>query len=139
MIALYPIKPEYTDRILSGEKTFELRKRLPKESLTYILIYSTTPVAQVVGYAKVLGVRQGNAISLWERYSSKLGISESDYFAYFKGSDKANALELSDVRKFVRPFSIKEISPELSVPQSFCYIDTKHFNRLRKRKTIKVC
>lgn len=138
MIALYPIKPIYTDRILSGEKTFELRKRLPKEVLTYILIYSTTPVAQVVGYAKVIGVKQGDAKSLWELYSSQFGISESEYFAYFEGSDKANALELMDVHKFVRPFSIKEISPQLTVPQSFCYIDKDHFKRLRKRKTIKV-
>jgi predicted transcriptional regulator len=138
MIALYPIKPVYADRILSGEKTFELRRRLPKERLTHILIYSTTPIGKVIGYAKVIGIKQDNVDSLWERYSKQFGISKLEYFSYFEGNDRANALELSDVRKFVRPFSIKEISPNLTVPQSFCYIEKEHFRRLQKRKAEKI-
>lgn len=138
MIVLYPIKPIYTDRILSGEKRFELRKRLPKEKPTYILIYSTAPVSQVVGYAKVTDVKKGDSKSLWNCYSKYFGISEQEYFSYFEGNIRANALELEDIRKFVRPFSIKDISPFISVPQSFCYVDKEVFNRLRKRKTIRI-
>ncbi len=138
MIALYPIKPIYTDKILSGEKTFELRRRLPKETLTYVLIYSTTPVGKVVGYAKVKGIKQDVAKSLWQQHSKSFGIDEADYFAYFDGCALASAIELDEVRQFVRPFSVTEITPDQTVPQSFCYVDKVHFSRLRKRKSIKV-
>lgn len=134
MIALYPIKPVYTDRIFSGEKTFELRRRLPKEKLSYILIYSTSPVSKVVGYARVKGIKTGSAHDLWSSHHQSFGISKEDYFSYFNGCKSANAIELTEVKSFIRPFSISDISKDLSVPQSFCYIEKSLFSKVRRRK-----
>lgn len=138
MIALYPIKPVYTDRIFSGEKTFELRRRLPKEDLSYILIYSTSPVSKVVGYARVKGIKTGPTDDLWISHHQKFGISKEDYFSYFNGCETAKAIELTEVKTFVRPFSISEISEDLSVPQSFCYIEKSLFSKVRRRKSANV-
>ena len=44
----YPIKPIYSERIMSGEKKYELRKRLPNNKINHILIYATTPVAKAM-------------------------------------------------------------------------------------------
>ena len=138
MIALYPIKPVYTDRILSGEKTYELRRRLPKEPLTHVLIYSTHPVGKVVGYAKVQGIVKGPAQQLWDMLQNKFGICKEDYFSYFDGCDEAKAIQFSEVRKFNRPFKLSEISEDLSVPQSFCYLDKDIFSKIRRRKNTRV-
>ncbi len=134
MIALYPIKPVYTEKILSGEKTYELRKRLPNPKTKYVVIYATYPTGKVVGYGEVKKFHKNTVEEIWELVSSNAGIDKDSYKKYFGDATQACAIEFSRIFKFVRPFSIKEIEGDLSVPQSFCYIGTHNFNRLRKRK-----
>ncbi|NOT83284.1 MAG: hypothetical protein HOP02_00580 [Methylococcaceae bacterium] len=135
MIVFYPIKPVYSKKILDGEKIYELRKRLPSKYFDYVLIYSTTPVAKVVAYAKVKAVHRKKTDELWEMVSTFSGINKEDYMSYFDGNDYACAIELEDIKRFKRPFDVKEISLLFKVPQSFCYINRKDFNRLKRRKT----
>jgi len=138
MIAFYPIKKKYTDKIMSGEKRCELRKRLPNSNLKYILIYATTPMARVIGYAEVKELHKNSVLNIWNRFSNIAGISRKDYFEYFSNNDTACLIELSRVYKFVRPFKVSEISEEFRVPQSFCYIDEDIFKRIKRRKVVKV-
>ena len=139
MIAFYPIKPVYSERILTGEKTYELRKRLPKLNVKYVLIYSTTPVARVVGYAKVKAFHKAPINELWTLVNEQAGICFQDYQEYFANNKDACAIELYEVRKFARPFIVSDIRDGFSVPQSYCYVDTKTFNRLKRRKSEAVC
>jgi predicted transcriptional regulator len=134
MIAFYPIKPIYSERIFSGEKTFELRKKLPNSDVAYIIVYSTVPVGKVVGYAKVKALHKKSLGELWDMVSRHAGISEQDYRAYFDGADCACAIEIESVKRFVRPFPVSEISSGFIIPQSFCYLDDAVFNRLKRRK-----
>ena len=136
MIVLYPIKPIYIDRILTGEKKYELRRRLPKENIRYVIFYSTFPIGKVVGYATVQGACKTDVNKLWLKVSESAGILKEDYLAYFDGTKEACAIEFGDVYKFVRPFSIEKISLNLSVPQSFCYIDKVDFRKIKRRKAI---
>lgn len=136
VIAFYPIKPIYSNKIIGGEKIYELRKQLPKFKLDYVLIYSTMPVGKVVGYARVENLHKKSVAEIWNMVSKNAGISKKDYFAYFKNVNDACAIELIDVRRFVRPFSVKEISSNFKVPQSFCYINENDFLRFKKRKFI---
>jgi len=135
MIAFYPIKPVYTERILSGEKRYELRKRLPNPDVRYILIYCTTPIAKVLAYAKVKAMHKEKVNDIWKLVSSFAGITEIDFREYFEGNDLACAIEFEYVRRFIRPFDVKEINPNFKVPQSFCYIQRQDFNRIKRRKT----
>jgi predicted transcriptional regulator len=134
MIAFYPIKPVYTEKILTGKKTYELRKCLPSPDVKYILIYSTTPVAKVVAYAKVKALLKEKINDMWDLVSSFSGIEESDFREYFEKNDFACAIEFEYVRRFVRPFNVNEISSGFRVPQSFCYIQKNDFNRIKRRK-----
>ncbi|MDT4288837.1 ASCH domain-containing protein [Methylomonas sp. MO1] len=133
-IAFYPIKPIYSSRILSGEKKYELRKRLPKNPFDYILIYATSPIGKVVGYAKVKMIHKNTVSDLWEMVSLHAGITKDDYINYFNNSEYAYAIELETVKRFTRPFDPKEINSFFSIPQSFCYISRNDFNRLKRRK-----
>lgn len=130
----YPIKPIYTERIMSGEKKYELRKRLPNNEIDYILIYSTTPVGKVVGYAQVKAVYKKSVHDIWDMVSPLAGISEEDYMDYFNGKENACAIELENVWKFKKPFSVKEINENFTVPQSFCYVKEEDFEKVKKRK-----
>lgn len=135
MIALYSIKPVYTDRIISGDKIFELRKRLPAKKLDYIVIYSSSPICKIVGYAEILGVHKNKVSSIWKLVSSSAGIAKKDYMEYFKGCDDAYAFELGKVIRFIRPFELNILKPGLVAPQSFSYVDDCDFKRIIKRKT----
>jgi predicted transcriptional regulator len=138
MIALYPIKPAYIEKILSGEKRFELRRKLPKHKVEFIVLYSTVPESQVVGYAKVKDVHKSTPDGLWSMVCASAGISRCDYDDYFSGTDYANAIELENVYRFVSSFDLKLLGEELSVPQSFCYLDKQVFKRIKRRKSVEV-
>lgn len=136
MIAFYPIKPVYTERILSGEKQFELRKRLPKPETKFAIIYATYPVGLVVGYAEIKGFHQSTVKQLWTKVSKASGIEKSDYLSYFGSNELACAIELDKVFRFKRPFKVGEIRQGFTVPQSFCYVDKTIFNRLKRRRKV---
>ena len=138
MIALYPIKPKYINRILAGEKKFELRKRLPRHKIKYVLLYSTNPVRKTVGYGEVKRLHEDTVPGIWSLVSGRAGIDRKSYYDYFADSTKAYAIEFKHIYKFARPFPVKEIAPDITVPQSFCYISGGDFARLKKRRAYAV-
>ena len=135
MIALYSIKPVYSDRIIRGDKIFELRKRLPASKLDYMVIYSSSPTCKIVGYAKILNVHKNKISSIWTLVSSSAGIAKKDYMEYFNDCDNAYAFELGKVKRFIRPFELSVLKPGLVAPQSFSYVNESDFKRIIKRKT----
>ncbi len=135
MIALYSIKPIYSNKIISGNKTYELRKKMPAKKIDYMLIYSSSPVSKVVGYAEVKGVHKNTVSEIWKFTSKYAGITKQAYEEYFKGYGDAYAIELGSIKKFTRPFAINEINPDYVAPQSFSYIDQNEFKRIIRRKT----
>jgi len=138
MIAFYPIKPVYIEKILKGEKRYELRRRLPRIKVEYVFLYATTPVCKVVGYAKVGDTFDEIKESLWQRIAAQAGVDESVYLSYFDGKENACALELLDVYRFLEPFHPNEIEDSFVVPQSFRYLEKKVFDRFKNRKSEKV-
>ena len=119
---LLSIKPEYVERILKGTKKFEYRKRLAKEEVDVIYIYSTAPEMKVVASVEVIDRVSGSPTALWESTKQFAGISRAKYREYFRGCKTAYAYKLGSVQVF-------DIGKELSdfgistAPQSFVYID----------------
>lgn len=52
-VALFSIHKRHADAILDGSKTIELRKRLPRQPVSHLLLYVTEPMARVVGVVEV--------------------------------------------------------------------------------------
>lgn len=50
---LLPMKPEYIKSIFNGSKRIVYRKRIPKYSITRIVVYSTSPVKAIIGEIEV--------------------------------------------------------------------------------------
>lgn len=127
---LLSIKPEYVQRILTGEKKFEFRKRLANKPVDTIVIYATSPVMKIVGEVKVKGVHEKAPSVLWEQTKKNAGITRKKYRDYFFGCKKAFAYELEEVKKYTKEFNLEEIGIH-QAPQSFVYITDEQYEKIR--------
>ncbi len=125
-LMLISIKQKYVDKILSGEKTIELRKSLPKiHPGDTILIYTTQPVKAITAFALAGEIVIYKPETMWRKYKSKLGISRQDFFEYYGSSERAIGIELLEVTKLdadILLSAIRAVSPKFSPPQTFRYI-----------------
>ncbi|ERF79476.1 ASCH domain-containing protein [Gallibacterium anatis] len=124
MKVLLSIKPEFVEKIISGEKKFEFRKSLPKRGeVTSVVVYSTMPVGKVVGEFKVKDTLSYTPESLWEKTKEFSGITKSFFDQYFSARDLAYALEIDSFKLYDEPLEIADILPSGTPPQSYCYIN----------------
>lgn len=121
---LLSIKPEYAEKILKGEKKFEYRKRLAKEDVSYIYIYSTAPSMKVVALVHIEGHLSDSPTALWEKTKAAAGISRAKFRDYFRGCKTAYAYELGKVEVFESPKNLSDFGVAVA-PQSFVYIKIK--------------
>ncbi len=116
-----PIKPSYADKILSGEKKYEYRKRLCKDSIDKIYIYATSPVKRIIGEVKVLQKLNQEKEILWEISKEESGVSKEEFFKYFQKTDNGSAYYLGEVKKYNQPLTLESIGIKYT-PQSYVYI-----------------
>ena len=120
------IKPEFANKILAKEKTIELRKLRPhiKEG-DYIIIYASSPIKGVVGFAKVKKIIEISPNEMWKIYSSKLCIDKNRYDNYFLNKRKAIGIEIESIRN-IQPIitleEIKKIDNSFIPPQGYRYV-----------------
>ena len=133
-----PIKPDYSERIMTGEKVFEYRKKLPKQDVDYVVVYASSPHKKVVGYATIRRFHTLVSDELWRLTKEHSGISREFFDSYFIGMESASAIELVDVMRFVNPFDPDKVLGERKVPQSFCYLTRGEMNKLKRRKACPV-
>ena len=119
------IKPEYVQKIIEGTKKYEYRRRIAKENIRNIYIYSTYPIMKVVAKVEVVGVLAASPSSLWENTKSMAGISRIKYREYFKGCKIAYAYELAKVVVFDEPKELIEYNITFP-PQSFVYLSDEN-------------
>lgn len=128
------LKPRFTEAILAGTKTVELRRTRPKiEVPTRALLYATTPVRALLGTCIITEVRSANLTALWRDYGSRSELSHNEFARYFEGLDVGTALTLSHQQPLDRmvPLQALRANPRgFRPPQCFAYVDTKTGNRL---------
>lgn len=123
MKVLLSIKPEYVDKILSGEKRFEFRKvSFSKQGITKVLIYATKPVGKLVGEFEVTKIHEGSPEWIWKLTKSFAGIEKKYFDSYYEGRDKAVAIAIGKVSIFKTPMDLNSLGEKVTPPQSFCYI-----------------
>jgi len=126
-IALISIHPEYADKILSGEKRLEFRRRWSTRTIKTLFIYATAPVQRIVGFAKVAQVTQGTPTELWRLTKSiKGGITRRKLFTYLAGRKTGVAIELKKVTLIPGGVDPKVcLGRGFHPPQSFKYLSAK--------------
>jgi predicted transcriptional regulator len=123
------IRPEYADKIMAGQKTIELRRRIPK-SLRLgqtVYIYASSPQKALVGAAIVTDVKRLPVSRLWRHYAKLACVQEEAFQRYFCGLDEGFGLLLSHVVRFKSPIPVAELRDRFGFvpPQSYRYV--RHF------------
>lgn len=126
---LLSIKPEYANRILSGDKKYEYRKRLANDDIEMIIIYATFPIMKIVGEVEVDEKIEMAPSLLWENTKRKSGISRKKYREYFRGCKRACAYKLGRVTKYEKAKQLSDIGIR-QAPQSFVYLANEQYQNL---------
>lgn len=119
---LLSINPEFVDKIISGEKHYEYRTRIPKREIKKIIIYCTFPTMKVLAEAEIKNVLEMSPEKLWKMTHQYAGISKVRYLKYFEGHNIAYAYELGKVKVYQKQKSLSEFGCK-SAPQSFVYVE----------------
>lgn len=115
------IHPRHVDKILTGEKLYEYRKRIPKE-IRFIVVYATYPVRKIMALIEVDKILSDRPSTIWQMTSEFAGISQEFFFKYFEDKDISYAIKFKNIFK-VEPALPIDILGYSNGPQSFIYLD----------------
>ena len=122
---LFSIRPVHAEKILTGDKTVELRRRFASAVTpgTLALIYSTSPTSALTGSAKIKAVQCTDLRTLWKNHRKGACLDRSDFEAYFAGLERGYAIILDSPRPLERPVGLMELRKRFGFepPQSYQY------------------
>ena len=122
MNVLLSVKPKYAEEIISGRKKYEFRKSIFKrEDIKKMYIYSSSPVKKIIAIVDIVGIVSDSPQELWEQCHEDAGISEREFFDYFRNSNTGYAIKISNVQEFPTPID-PYIDEDFRPPQSFYYL-----------------
>lgn len=121
------IKPEYANKIFSGMKRYEFRKRIPKQTFKRVYVYSSSPVKKIIGYFDVDYVLEGEPAELWNETFKFAGIDALAYEQYFSNSVIGYAIHISTTKLFDSPVDPYIEFHGFKAPQSFVYFNGSCF------------
>jgi predicted transcriptional regulator len=123
MKILLSIKPEFADKIMSGEKRYEYRKTLHKHpNVQSALVYVTQPVGKLVCEFDISAIVKLSPAEMWKKTAAWSGISKEFFDSYFENRQYAFALQIGAVNKYDVPRDPREVFDDFVPPQSFMYV-----------------
>jgi predicted transcriptional regulator len=131
MNVLLSIKPEFSEKILSGEKRYEFRRTKFSEpsNVETIYLYATSPVQQIVGSFTAGEVEEGSPETLWSKYGDHSGIKDqSRFMEYFSGSETGYAIEIEETTCLSPPVDPRSFIENFRPPVSFQYVNGEYDN-----------
>ena len=124
MNVLLSIKPKYAELIKSGTKKYEFRRKIfKKTSGCNVFIYSTSPVKKITGVFDASIIHQDSPRRIWDMFGAYSGISEKEFFQYFRDCEIAYAIEITNLVIFEEPRDPSDYFFEFSPPQSYRYFN----------------
>ena len=130
---LLSIHPKHAEKILSGEKKIEFRRRWTTQPVKALFLYATAPIQRIVGLVKVVHVTQDTPTQLWWLAKKiESGMSRRQLYSYLMGCKKGVAIQLGEVKPLT-----KEIDPRKCLgrgfrpPQSFRYLTENEILRIK--------
>lgn len=123
MKVLLSIKPEFANKIFSGEKKYEYRKSIfVREGIHTVVVYSTMPVGRIIGEFEIEKILRDNPEAVWKETKEFAGIKEQFFNEYFHGRETAFAIKVKKATLYDTPISPKETLENFYPPQSFMYL-----------------
>lgn len=123
MKILLSIKPEFAEKIFSGEKQFEFRRTIFKDKrVTKVVVYASSPVQKVIGEFDIDVVLNDDIDILWQKTKKQSGITYDFFASYFTNKKEGYAIKVKNYRRYKKPLCLKS-DFQLHPPQSFVYLD----------------
>jgi type I restriction enzyme S subunit len=125
MNVLLSIKPEFAEKILSGQKEYEFRKTPIRkaDAVDKVILYASSPVQRIVGTFKINQIVGGSPQELWEGYGEKSGIDDQQRFMeYYRGKQEGYAIEIIDPQRLPSKIDPSEYIDGFTPPVSFQYV-----------------
>ena len=124
MNVLLSIKPKYAELIRSGLKKYEFRRKIfKKASGCNVFIYSTSPVKKIIGVFDASIIHQDSPHRIWDMFGAYSGLSEKEFFQYFRDCEIAHAIEIRNLVTFEEPRDPSDYFFEFNPPQSYRYFN----------------
>ena len=124
---LISVKPQFSHLIAKGEKTVELRKKVPANlSGRKVFVYSTYPDARIIGFFEAKTVESLPIVDLWERVRACAGIKKEDFFDYYAEKEEGYAIFFHEFIQLDCPVTLetlRERNPGFVPPQNYYYIN----------------
>ena len=130
-IILLSIHSEYAQKILSGEKRFEFRKKVPSHNVSHIIFYATVPTAKIVCIAEIEKILSNTPNKIWDETEVFSGVTKEFFFSYYKNAKTAYAYKLGRVYRMKNNLKLDDPKIFLKSPQSFKYISKDTFNYIK--------
>lgn len=122
MKVILSIKPIYAEKILTGEKKFELRKTIFKNSeIEKIIIYASSPISKIIGEFEIDGILNQELKNLWDTTKDYSCVDKDFFDSYFQNKKSGYAIRIKSYKKYDTIFDIQE-KYGIKAPQSFSYI-----------------
>lgn len=128
MNVILSIKPEFVEKIFSGEKQYEYRKILFKQKVDTVYIYASRPISKIVGEFKIEEIICDSPENIWKQTKRQSGVSKKFFDKYYKGKDKAVALKIKACKEYEDGINPETLVTNFKVPQSFVYVKIKIYN-----------
>ena len=130
---LLSIKPTFANLIIEGSKRVELRRAIPSQPISTIVIYSSSPVQAIVALANVSEIVEASPSKLWAiTRGNGGGLTRAALMTYFESKKVGYALMIDNVRVFANPVIPNKIFKNFSAPQSFRYLTPKDLQKLER-------
>lgn len=120
---LLSIKPKFVEAMMRYEKHYEFRKSMfTDKNVNRVFIYTTAPVKMITASFKIGGIEKASPEVLWERFGHVAGISEEEFFRYYRNTAVGYAIKIEDLQNLNEPIDPYAAYPSFTPPQSFQYI-----------------
>ena len=124
---LLAVKPAFARRLLSGEKTIEIRRKFHRRwQGARVAIYVSRPEKALIGEATIGNVTSASPAEVWDLHRDRIGCSREEFEAYTGTAEAVFAIELGNVTPYVTSMPLCQfeylLEEELPVPQSHCEV-----------------
>lgn len=122
---ILPTKPKWCEKILSGEKRVEFRKRGFKREVTHVVMHATAPVKKIVGWFEVNFIYGDTPSFLWVTHKHESGMTAKDFIKYYENYDEAIVIGIKEAFE-VKPVELSALNI-VRPPQNFYYLSEEQF------------
>jgi predicted transcriptional regulator len=130
------INPKFARAILQGRKAIEFRRNGVPTEISHIVLYSTKPDQEIIGYCEVRECVVAPTKILWRSYGKFGLISREHFFSYYKGHKVGKCYIINKSWKFIRPLPLSQCRSFDRAPQSFSYIRQSEWKNLKRKKKV---